>query len=129
VNERPPGKSVLLVEDEPGVRQFAALALRMSGYSVIEAGSAFAAERAAGEFSGSIDLLMTDLHLPDGAGPALAEWMAVAWPGVRVLFLSGSAVDEQFTEAERAVPGFAFLKKPFRLNELNLAVQTALARR
>ena len=105
-------ETVLVVEDEEGVRDMAAEILRMAGYNVLEArggGEALAVE---GGHSGPIHVLVTDVIMPVMNGRELAKRLAVLRPGLKVLYMSGYVSDvlarEAIDEAEAA-----FLAKPF----------------
>jgi CheY-like chemotaxis protein len=109
----PAGKeTVLLVEDEDGVRALARHVLQVCGYTVLEARDGAEALRLAGQHSGRIDLLATDVVLPRKGGREVAERLTALWPGLKVLFLSGytedAVVRHGILEAQ-----VAFLQKPF----------------
>jgi CheY-like chemotaxis protein len=110
----PPGGSetVLLAEDEPGVRSFAGAVLRQAGYDVLEAADGAAAVRACEAHPGRIDLVVTDVVMPGVGGREVAERAAALRPGVRVLYLSGYTDD---AVVRHGVPGdgASFLQKPF----------------
>jgi PAS domain S-box-containing protein len=104
--------TVLVVEDDEGVRRVAARSLRRAGYGVLSASSGPEALRLAAEHGGPIDLLLSDVGLPGMSGPELADRLVAARPGLRVAFVSGYAPGE----AERAsVPAGAapVLPKPY----------------
>ena len=107
--------TVLLVDDEKDVREVLALLLRGAGYCVLQAASLSEALRLAGE----ADLLLTDLSLNEGDGADLAGRLSAAWPGVRVLFMSGGVPHEGMQ------PG-TFLAKPFSPEDLLRKVREAL---
>ncbi len=116
------GGVVLLVEDEAPVRTFAARALRMRGYTVLEAENAEEALSMLEDLSLSIDVFVTDVIMPGMDGPS---WVARALedrPGVKVVFVSGYA-QESFTEQQARIPNSVFLPKPFSLSELTATVQ------
>ena len=109
--------TVLVVEDDDGVRRAAARSLRRAGYGVLTASSGPEALRLAAEHGGPIDLLLSDVGLPGMTGPELAVRLAAQRPGLRVAFVSGYSADE----AERAaVPGggAAILAKPYAAEDL-----------
>ncbi len=105
-------ETVLLVEDEPAVRALAARSLRALGYTVIEAGDGVQALKVATEHAGTIQLLLTDVIMPQMGGKALADWVVRTRPGIRVLFMSGYT-DNAITQHGRLDPGIVFLQKPF----------------
>lgn len=111
--------TVLLVEDEPAVRELCRLTLTADGCEVLEAGDASAACRLAA--TGRIDLLVTDVSLPGVTGPQLAERLAAERPGLKVLYLSG------YPREQLAAGHGGFLQKPFGLPQLRKAVREQLA--
>jgi signal transduction histidine kinase/CheY-like chemotaxis protein len=113
-------ETVLLVEDEAPVRALAAGILRKYGYRVLEAPTAREAIALAAAQESPVDLLLTDLVLPEMGGPLLAEKLLALRPALRVLFMSGYTDDAVFRHGLLEAGG-AFLQKPF--------VPEALARR
>lgn len=116
------GGVVLLVEDEAPVRAFASRALKMRGYTVLEAENAEEALQTLEDHSLTVDVFVTDVIMPGMDGPS---WVAKALetrPGVRVVFVSGYA-EESFSEQQARIPNSVFLPKPFSLNELTATVQ------
>jgi PAS domain S-box-containing protein len=105
-------ETVLLVEDEPGVRSLARLALESAGYTVLTAASAEEAVRLATSHRGRIHLILTDVIMPFMNGRELAEWLLARHPDARVLFMSGYP-DEVLTPHGLALVDTAFLHKPF----------------
>ena len=116
---------ILLVEDEAPVRAFASRALRMRGYTVLEADSAEAALRTLEDDSLNIDVFVTDVVMPGMDGPSWVREALKERPGVRVVFVSGYAEDS-FGEAQMKIPNSVFLPKPFSLNDLTETVQNQL---
>src|SRR5262249_5168623 len=86
-------ETVLLVEDEDAVRALARIILAGSGYTVLEASDGRQALRVAEERSGPIDLLVSDVVMPELAGPDLAVRLVASRPQMKVLFLSGYTDD------------------------------------
>lgn len=119
------GETILLVEDEAGVRDLAARILRALGYRVIVAtDGASALERARHE--PRIDLLFTDVMLPGGMnGPQLASELTRRRPGLPVLYASGYS-EEITTGRGQLQPGLRFLAKPYARKALAEAVGAAL---
>ncbi|HEX6306868.1 MAG TPA: PAS domain S-box protein [Longimicrobiales bacterium] len=103
---------VLLVEDEPAVRSLAERILMRQGYHVLSAGSGVEALRLADGLHGQIDLLVTDVVMPEMGGVQLAEHLLAVRPDLRVLFISGYAADTVPTTDRAGRPLF-FLEKPF----------------
>jgi two-component system cell cycle sensor histidine kinase/response regulator CckA len=116
---------VLLVEDEAPVRAFASRALRMRGYTVIEAENAEDALRTLEDPSLEIDIFVTDVVMPGMDGPSWVKQALESRPGVRVVFVSGYSED-WLSEQQSRIPNSVFLSKPFSLNELAATVQGQL---
>jgi len=111
--------TILVVDDESGIRELIRKILLREGYRVLEAGSAEEALTLAQDQS--IDLLIADVMLPGIHGPELARRMQQAAPGLKTLFISG------FTGEEKIPAGARFLAKPFTLRALLEKVRAALA--
>jgi two-component system cell cycle sensor histidine kinase/response regulator CckA len=117
--------SILLVEDEDGVRGIAAQLLASFGYSVIEASDGEKALEIIKEQAGSIDLLISDVVMPGMDGPALLKEARPWLSNTRVMFISGYAERDlaKTLEDDRAI---SFLPKPFTLRQLAERVQAEL---
>ena len=113
---------VLLVEDEAPVRAFASRALRLRGYTVLEAASGEEALEVLRDHSLEVDVFVSDVVMPGLDGPAWVRQALQARPQVRVIFMSGYAEDA-LSEDQARVPNAVFLPKPFSLNELTATVQ------
>jgi signal transduction histidine kinase/ligand-binding sensor domain-containing protein/CheY-like chemotaxis protein len=110
-------ETVLLVEDEPLVREIAKSALSDQGYQVLEAEHGEEALVVAREHDAGIALVLTDVVMPKMGGRELVELLRRERPGIRVLYMSGYAaatIDEQDVDE----PGTSFLRKPFALAEM-----------
>jgi two-component system cell cycle sensor histidine kinase/response regulator CckA len=118
-------ETILLAEDEESLRRLTARILEQRGYEVIAAETATEAVRIAERNGRKIDLLLTDLVMPELSGTALAERVCTLLPDVRVLFMSGYS-DEIVTRNGTLTPGSAFLEKPFSANELAAKVRETL---
>lgn len=116
---------VLLVEDEAPVRAFASRALKMRGFSVLEAATGEEALEILADESLEIDVFVTDVILPGLDGPGWVRKALHERPGTQVIFVSGYA-PETFADAEREIPNSVFLPKPFSLTELTETVQARL---
>ncbi|MEP2640285.1 ATP-binding protein [Roseobacter sp.] len=116
---------ILLVEDEAPVRAFASRALRLRGYTVLEADSAEAALKTLEDASLNIDVFVTDVVMPGMDGPSWVREALKERPGVRVVFVSGYAEDS-FGETQIKIPNSVFLPKPFSLNDLTDTVHQQL---
>jgi len=117
--------SILLVEDEDGVRGIAAQLLASFGYQVIEASDGEKALQIIKEQSGTIDLLISDVVMPGMDGPALLKEARPWLQKTRVMFISGYAERDltKTLEDDRAI---SFLPKPFTLRQLAERVQQEL---
>jgi PAS domain S-box-containing protein len=118
-------ESILLVEDEAVVRALARRALVAAGYQVLEAASPSEAISAAADPGLRIDLLLTDVLLPDRNGWELSRQIAAARPGLRVLFMSGYA-GRRLDGAAILPPDAPLVAKPFKPEELSRAVRRVL---
>jgi PAS domain S-box-containing protein len=118
-------ETVLLVEDDPGVREAAARALRKGGYRVLAADGPGAAVTALSAESEPPALLVTDVVMPGANGPELVEELRRDRPGLRVLFLSGHAPDVVASHGGLD-PAEAFLAKPFTSATLLAKVRQVL---
>ena len=116
---------VLLVEDEAPVRAFAARALRLRGYTVIEAETAEDALETLRDETLVIDIFVTDVVMPGMDGPTWVRKARESRPDVRVVFVSGYAEDV-FAEGHDAIPNSVFLPKPFSLSDLTRTVHEEL---
>lgn len=117
---------VLLVEDEAPVRAFASRALRMRGYTVLEADCAEAALRTLEDEAISVDVFVTDVVMPGLDGPSWVREALKSRPGTHVVFVSGYA-EETLRDMQGDIPNSVFLPKPFSLNELTSTVQSQMA--
>jgi len=118
--------TILLVEDEEGLRSLNARGLRSRGYSVIEASNGIEAMEALEGKDGAIDLVVSDVVMPEMDGPTLLKSMRGRNPNLRIIFVSGYAEDA----FEKSLPEneqFAFLPKPFTLTQLVKAVKETMA--
>jgi CheY-like chemotaxis protein len=124
--ERRGHETLLIVEDEPSVRNLVASALRHDGYRLLIASSAEDALTAADAHDGPIDLLLTDAMMPGKSGLELANLMTARRPGIPVIVMSG------YTQETLAVPGLkepiALLQKPFTPRELRRRIREVLDR-
>src|SRR5262249_21557286 len=120
-------ETILVVEDEDGVRNLIAAVLRDLGYSVFTCSDPFAAIEICRQ-PGRIDLLVTDLILPHVNGAKMAESLTRNRPELRVLYVSGYSL-EYFSERKLVFPGGSFLSKPFTREMLAEKVREALDQR
>jgi two-component system cell cycle sensor histidine kinase/response regulator CckA len=118
--------TILLVEDEEAVRSFAARALRVRGYKVLEAPGGEEALELVREHSGAIHLLITDVVMPNMDGPTLVRNIKRIRPEIAVIFMSGYA-EEAFRRNEQNTADMHFLPKPFGLKQLAAKVKDVLS--
>jgi PAS domain S-box-containing protein len=119
------GKTVLVVEDEEGVRELVRRVLVRHGYHVLEARHGKDALLEADRHPERIDLLLTDVVMPEMSGPALAATLLQRRPDLRVLYMSGYT-EEEIVRRGDGGQGLALLQKPFAGEELARAVRTTL---
>jgi two-component system cell cycle sensor histidine kinase/response regulator CckA len=117
--------TVLLVEDEDAVRAFASRALASRGYKVLEADSGETALKVLEENEGKIDLVLSDVVMPEMDGPTLLKELRKKGVKTRIVFISGYAEDA-FEKNLEGQADFAFLPKPFTLKQLAEAVKQAM---
>ena len=118
-------ETVLLVEDEPDVRELAEDVLKTWGYTVLKAGDPVEALGLARRHDGPIHLLMTDLIMPGMDGRGLADRLLVDRPAMKLLFVSGYA-DALIIHHEGLDAGAPFLQKPFTPDALVRRVRDVL---
>ncbi|MGE0454935.1 MAG: response regulator [Vicinamibacteria bacterium] len=120
------GETVLVVEDEDGLRALIVELLDSLGYRVLEAGRGKDALDLVRRHDGPIELLLTDVVMPGQNGRELAEQVRGLRPGIRVVMMSGYATDA--LHAEKGVaPGTQLLSKPFSQADLAAALREALS--
>jgi len=118
--------TILLVEDEEGLRALNARGLASRGYTVLEASNGVEAVKVLEDRAGDIDLVVSDVVMPEMDGPTLLGEMRKRNPELKIIFVSGYAEDA--FEKNLPVGGqFAFLAKPFTLKQLVAAVKETMA--
>jgi two-component system cell cycle sensor histidine kinase/response regulator CckA len=125
LKERP--STILLAEDEQGVRAFLEMVLTRAGHHVIATTSGTEALALASRGDQAIDLLIADVVMPGLSGPDVADKLKAVHPGMRALFLSGYSSHAALPDRVTADPG-AFLQKPFTIDALLAKVRERLAR-
>jgi PAS domain S-box-containing protein len=120
--------NVLLVEDEPMVRDLLVETLTGAGFHVTAAGNGQEALRLIESRQVAVDILVTDVVMPGIAGPDLAERVLAKCPGIPVLYISGYTADELGPRGPLE-DGESFLQKPFSPTSLIRKIRTAIERR
>ncbi|MBN9659766.1 MAG: response regulator [Acidobacteria bacterium] len=118
-------ETILLVEDEEGIRRLITSILSKRGYQILEAANGKEAETIVRSGRARIDLLLSDINLPDSAGGTIAETLLSLQPGLKVLYISGHS-EEQALKRGLVSPGARFLPKPFTVDELARRVRGTL---
>ncbi|HYL77606.1 MAG TPA: response regulator [Bryobacteraceae bacterium] len=126
VEPEKPLETILVVEDEAGIRALVRKILRRQGYEVLEAGNGEEALALAASHSGNLDLLITDVMMPQMGGHELADRLREQHRDVKVLYVSGYT-DDAAIYAGNLPPGTAFLQKPFTLGSLLDKVKEVLS--
>ncbi|HTA45393.1 MAG TPA: PAS domain S-box protein [Bryobacteraceae bacterium] len=119
------GETILLVEDEPLVRELSRDMLERQGYRVVLASDAREAEKISAD-SGGFDLLITDAVMPNMSGVELARRIRLSHPGMKVLFIAGYS--DESGESVEGAEGSAFLQKPFSADSLGRKIRQILRR-
>jgi CheY-like chemotaxis protein len=114
--------TVLLAEDEPLLRELGETILTQAGYKVLTAPSSDSLKMLLTSYSGTIDLLLTDVIMPGISGPELVRLVRQSRPSIRVLYMSGYA-DDEIEDLDRDA---GFLQKPFTPSELTAKVAEVL---
>ena len=118
--------TILLVEDEEGLRALNARGLTSRGYTVLEAGNGVEAIEVL-EQKGNVDLVVSDVVMPEMDGPTLLKELRRRNPNLKVIFVSGYA-EEAFSKNLPSQEQYVFLAKPFTLKQLVSTVKETLAR-
>lgn len=118
--------TILLVEDEEGLRALNARGLASRGYTVLQAGNGLQAIEMLEKSAGRIDLVVSDVVMPEMDGPTLLRELRSRSPDLKVIFISGYAEDA-FQKHLPAPGKFDFLAKPFTLKQLVEKVKEAMA--
>ncbi len=116
---------ILLVEDEPDILKFCMKLLESSGYEILTASSSADALKVAESFPGTIELLLTDVVLPDMNGCDLSNKIRSIRPSMKSVFMSGYSADI-LERHGRYDTTFNFIQKPFSAKELTAAIQETL---
>jgi len=120
--------TILLVEDEEGLRALNARGLASRGYTVLEAGNGVEAIDILEQSDQAVDLVVSDVVMPEMDGPTLARELRNRNPNLKIIFVSGYAEDAfQKNLPEHEKGQYGFLPKPFTLKQLVAAVKETLA--
>jgi len=120
--------TVLVVEDEDGVRMGSVKALQSRGYQVLEATTGMEAFDIVTHRQGKVDLIVSDVVMPEMDGPTLLKEVRPLYPEIKFIFVSGYA-QEAFARNLPKQAQFAFLPKPFSLKQLALKVKEMLEKK
>jgi two-component system cell cycle sensor histidine kinase/response regulator CckA len=118
-------ETILLAEDEPGLRELTRIFLESYGYKVLEAAGAHQAIHSAEIFSGPIHLLLTDVIMPGISGPQLADRILASRPNTKVVYMTGYT-DDMVVQHRVLEPGVELLQKPFSKLDLAQKVRSTL---
>jgi PAS domain S-box-containing protein len=118
-------ETILVVEDTDTVRSLVAGTIASYGYTVLQASHGAEAIEIAAEHAGSIDLLLTDVVMPELNGRELAERLVAEYPGLKVLFTSGYPADAVLRRGI-ATAQAAFIEKPYPIEQLALKIREVL---
>jgi two-component system, cell cycle sensor histidine kinase and response regulator CckA len=121
--------TILLVEDEEGLRALNARGLASRGYTVLEAGNGVEAIDVFLKNDGKVDLVVSDVVMPEMDGPTLLKELRKRNPALKIIFVSGYAEEafEKSLPPEDGRKQFSFLPKPFTLKQLVAAVKETMA--
>jgi CheY-like chemotaxis protein len=121
-----PRPTILVVDDEAGVRVMIARMLSLAGYSVISAQSGEEALSIARDYAAPIDLVLTDVRMPEMTGPEMVDELLKLRPGMRVMYMSAYSRDVLPAGAQDT--DIPFLTKPFTMRTLALSIGETLRR-
>ena len=122
----PTGPTILVVDDEAGVRVMIARMLSLAGYSVVSAQSGEEALAIARDYAAPLELVLTDVRMPVMSGPELVEELVKIRPGIRVMYMS--AYSRDVLPAGVRDTDIPFLTKPFTMRTLALSIVETLRR-
>jgi two-component system cell cycle sensor histidine kinase/response regulator CckA len=117
-------ETILVVEDDDGLRRLAQRLLTKLGYRVMAAGTGDAALAACRDCPDDIRLLITDVFMPDIGGPELATRLLGLRPGMKVLYVSGS--NEALQDKGILTQGANFLQKPYTQEQMSDTIRDIL---
>ncbi|MDA7936340.1 ATP-binding protein [bacterium] len=118
-------ETILVVEDNPPVRNVACGILRNHGYQVLSASSGKEAIRLAEDHPSEIQLILADVLMPEMSGPETVEYVRKSRPGIKILFMSGHT-GEEIRDGKIEELQAGFIQKPFKLSDLIARIQTLI---
>ena len=118
-------ETVLVVEDDPAVRELVQTMLESRGFTVLCPETPADAESLCSAHVGNIDLLLTDMIMPGATGRSIAKQISSLRPGIKILYMSGYT-DDTLIQSKGFDRGDAFLQKPFTLATLTAKVRQVL---
>ncbi|HEV3038326.1 MAG TPA: response regulator [Candidatus Angelobacter sp.] len=121
----PPATTVLVVDDQPQLLSLLQDFLTDCGFLVLAAPNGSAAEQVAANHADAIDLLITDIDMPDGDGLSLAQKLRIQRPAMAIIYMSGNLKVLRQSSIEITL-GSIFLEKPVAFAELRTAISTLL---
>ena len=124
--DAPSGPTILVVDDEAGVRVMIARMLSLAGYSVVSAQSGEEALAIARDYAAPLELLLTDVRMPGMSGPELVQELVKLRPGIKVMYMS--AYSRDVLPAGVSDTDIPFLTKPFTMRTLALSIVETLRR-
>jgi two-component system, cell cycle sensor histidine kinase and response regulator CckA len=119
------GKIVLVVDDDDSLRRLVCISLQRAGFNVLEAANIILARDVWLNRNTAIDLLITDISMPDGDGVALARELQREKPGLPIIICSGNDPDS-YSEELRLIPGCVALPKPCTAEKLVVTARALL---
>ena len=122
----PSKATILVVEDDPGIRELASKVLSRYGYVVLTASGGVEARRVSEHHVGTIHLLLSDVVMPGMSGPKVAEMLIEMRPKLKVIYMSGYT-DDAILRHGVMVRDTAFLQKPFTPERLHNKILEVLA--
>ncbi len=122
-------RTILVVEDEEDLRRLLQAMLEGAGYQVVDAGSGAKALERVREHQGPIDLVFTDVTLPDMDGQELARKMRELRPGTRIIYCSGFMPEDLARRGAPLEPAAVFIPKPLGLDELLQVIEDVISGR
>ena len=113
--------TILVVDDDPGMRQIVTLVLKQKGHNILSASNGVEALMVYSSYRQSLDMVLTDIDMPEMSGIELASRIRAGDPSGKILFMSGREPDNM-----KGFEGYPILSKPFALDKLVAAVEQVL---